>query len=138
MIPVPRERPADWWTSTGYRQAAAVQARRDGGLTGHDDPLVAFYHDVPPALAQEAVRRSRGESAAAYDSPWPGDALPAVPTRSVIGTQDRFFPAPFLRRLAAERLGRTADEISAGHCMALSRPRALAELLDGYARAVGP
>jgi hypothetical protein len=33
------------------------QAGRDGGLTGSDDPLVALYHDVPRALAEEAMRR---------------------------------------------------------------------------------
>jgi pimeloyl-ACP methyl ester carboxylesterase len=136
MIPAPGERPADWWTNTGYREAAATQARRDGGLTGNDDPLVAFYHDVPRALAEEALSRARGESDAAYNAPWPLEALPAVPTRSVICTEDRFFPAGFLRRLAAERLGIAPDETSGGHCVALSRPRALADLLDGYARAV--
>lgn len=135
MVPAPGERPADWWTNTGYRQAVAAQARRDGGLTGNDDPLVAYYHDVPRALAEEALGRARGESDAAYSAPWPLEALPAVPTRSVICTEDRFFPAAFLRRLAAERLGVAPDEIPAGHCVALSRPRELADLLDGYARA---
>ncbi len=138
MIPAPGERPADWWANTGYREAVAAQARLDGGLTGNDDPFVAYYHDVPRGLAEEALSRARGESAAAYDAPWPLEALPAVPTRSVICTQDRFFPAPFLRRLAAERLDVLPDEIPASHCVALSRPRALADLLDGYARAARP
>ena len=44
---------------------------------------------------------------------------------------DRFFPASFLRRLARERLGITADEIEGGHCVYLSRPDDLAERLDG-------
>lgn len=132
MIPAPGETPADWWTNTGYRQAVAEQAGRDGGLTGNDDPFVAFLHDVPRPLAEEALSRTRGESDVAYTSPWPLAALPAVPTHSIVCTQDRFFPAPFLRRLGAERLGVTADEIPAGHCVALSRPRELAELLVGY------
>ena len=51
-------------------------------------------------------------------------------------TEDRFFPAAFLRRVAAERLGIVPDEIAAGHCAALSRPEDLGRLLDGYARAV--
>ena len=134
MIPAPGEAPADWWTNTGYRQAVAAQARLDGGLTGNDDPFVTFYHDVPRPLAEEAMGRARGESAAAYGSPWPLEALPAVRTHSVLCAQDRFFPAAFLRRLATERLGVTSDAIPGGHCAALSHPQELADLLDGYAR----
>ena len=135
MVPAPGERPAEWWTNTRYTQAVEEQARRDGGLTGSDDPFVAFYHDVPRAYAEEAMKRERSESDAAYDSPWPLTAWPAVPTRFVVCTEDRFFPAGFLRRVVAERLGIVPDEIAAGHCVALSRPEELGRLLDGYAGA---
>jgi pimeloyl-ACP methyl ester carboxylesterase len=134
MVPAPGETPAEWWTNTRYRQAIEEQARRDGGLTGSDDPLVAFYHDVPRALAEEAMRRERSESDAAYNSPWPLATWPAVRTRFVVCTEDRCFPAAFLRRVVAERLGIVADEIAAGHCVALSRPEELGRLLDSYAR----
>jgi len=133
MVPAPGERPADWWENTGHRQAVEEQARRDGGLTGSDDPLVAFYHDVPTSLAEEALRHERSESEAAYNSAWPLDGLPAVPTRFVACTEDRFFPLAFMRRLAAERLGVLPDEIDAGHCVALSRPRELVDMLVGDA-----
>lgn len=134
MIPAPGETPADWWENTGYRQAVEEQARHDGGLTGSDDPFVAFYHDVPRALAEEAMGKERSESQAAFNSPWPLDSLPAVPTRFVVCTEDRFFPAPFMRRVAAERLGVVPDEIAAGHCIAMSRPHELADVLDSYTR----
>ena len=62
MIPAPGEAPADWWDNTGYRQAVEEQARRDGGQTGSEDPFVAFYHDVPRVLAEEALRKERSES----------------------------------------------------------------------------
>jgi pimeloyl-ACP methyl ester carboxylesterase len=129
MIPAPGETPAEWWTNTGYREAVQEQAERDGGLTGNDDPFVAFYHDVPRALAEAAMSNERGESEAAYNSPWPLDEWPAVRTRFVLCTEDRFFPASFMRRVVAERLGVVPDEIAAGHCVALSRPRELADLL---------
>jgi pimeloyl-ACP methyl ester carboxylesterase len=132
MIPAPGETPADWWSSTGYGQAAEEQARRDGGLTGSDDPFVAFYHDVPRALAQEALSKERSESDTAYRSPWPLDAWPAVPTRFVLCSEDRVFPAEFMRRMVAERLAIAPDEIAAGHCVALSRPKELADMLVGY------
>jgi hypothetical protein len=134
MVPAPGEKPADWWENTGYRQAVEEQARRDGGLTGSEDPFVAFYHDVPRALAEEAMSNERSESDAAYKDPWPLDSLPAVPTRFVLCTEDRFFPAPFMRRVVSERLGVVPDEIAASHCVALSQPHDLANLLDGYTR----
>lgn len=132
MIPNPRETPADWWHNTGYRQAVQAQAHRDGGLTGNDDPLIAFYHDVPRHLAEQARSKQRPESEAAYTSQWPLDAWPAVPTRFVICTEDRFFPAAFMHRTVTERLGIEPDEIAASHCVALSRPHDLANLLDDY------
>jgi hypothetical protein len=50
-------------------------------------------------------------------------------------TEDRFFPAGFMRRVVAERLGIVPDEIAAGHCVALSRPAELAGMLAAYAAA---
>jgi hypothetical protein len=38
--------------------------------------------------------------------------------------------------VVAERLGIVADEIAAGHCVALSRPEELGSLLDSYAQAL--
>jgi pimeloyl-ACP methyl ester carboxylesterase len=132
MIPAPGEAPADWWDNTGYRQAVQEEARRDGGLTGNEDPFIAFYHDVPRALAEKAMSKERSESKAAYNSPWPLDAWPAVPTRFVLCTEDRSFPSDFMRRVASERLGITPDEIAASHCVALSRPKELADMLVSY------
>jgi Alpha/beta hydrolase family len=132
MIPSPGEAAADWWDHTGYSEAVRKQAALDGGLTGNADPLVCYYHDVPRALAEEALRRERGESAAAWKQPWPLDAWPSVQTEFVLCKDDRVFPAAFLRRLARERLGITADEIPGGHCAALSRPKELAERLISH------
>jgi hypothetical protein len=46
------------------------------------------------------------------------------------------FPAAWARRRARARLGIEPDEIEGGHYIALSRPRELADRLDGYATAV--
>jgi pimeloyl-ACP methyl ester carboxylesterase len=133
MVPAPGESPAQWWLNTGYGQAVEEQARRDGGLTGSNDPLVAFYHDVPRALAEEALSKEREESNTAYNDPWPLAAWPAVPTHFVLCREDRFFPADFMSRVVAERLAIEPDEIAASHGVALSRPRELADMLVGYA-----
>jgi pimeloyl-ACP methyl ester carboxylesterase len=137
MIPAPGEAPQDWWDNTGYSQAVREQAARDGGKTGSDDPFVAYYHDVPRHLAEEALRRERAHpSEASMRSPWPLDAWPDLATKFVLCTEDRFFPPDFFRRLVAERLNVVPDEIASGHCPALSRPKELAAILEGYV--VGP
>jgi pimeloyl-ACP methyl ester carboxylesterase len=133
MVPSPGEPPGDWWRNTGHPEAMREQAERDGGLTGNPDPYVCFYHDVPRGLAEEAVGKERDHpSESAMAQRFPLDALPDVPVKFVLCTEDRFFPAGFMRRMAADRLGIKADEIGAGHCVALSRPRELAALLESY------
>jgi SAM-dependent methyltransferase len=133
MVPAPGEPPGDWWANTGYSAAVREQAGRDGGLTGNDDPFIAYYHDVPRALAEEAMSKARAHpSQASNASPWPLPALPDVPTKFVLCTEDRFFPPDFLRRVVAQRLDVVPDEIAASHCVALSRPKELADILEGY------
>jgi pimeloyl-ACP methyl ester carboxylesterase len=133
MIPAPGEPPEEWWDNTGYAEAVREQAARDGGLTGNADPSVCYYHDVPRKLADAAMSKERDHpSAVSMRAPWPLPAWPEVPTRFVLCTEDRFFPAPFMRRVVAERLHIAPDEIAAGHCVALSRPDELTDILTGY------
>jgi pimeloyl-ACP methyl ester carboxylesterase len=133
MVPSPGEAPNDWWDRVGYKKAVREQAARDGGATGSADPYVCFYHDVPRELAEQAMSKERAHpSAACMVSPWPLEALPQVPTHFVLCTEDRFFPPHLLRRVAADRLGIVPDEIAAGHCVALSRPQELANMLESY------
>jgi pimeloyl-ACP methyl ester carboxylesterase len=134
MVPLSGETPRDWWANTGYQTAVQKQAARDGGKTGNPDPYVSFYHDVPRRLADEALSREREHpSEASMASPWPLDAWPDVPTKFVLCSEDRFFPPDFFRRLVAERLNITPDEVAGGHCVALSRPKELADILESYA-----
>ncbi|MFI5911960.1 alpha/beta fold hydrolase [Dactylosporangium sp. NPDC051541] len=122
MVPAPGERPADWWKNAGHPG------------WDDDDPFVVFYNDVPRPLGEEGLRRSRTHpSEVANNQPWPLSRLPAVPAKFVLCTLDRCLPESLLRRVVAQRLGITPDPIEAGHCAALSRPAALADLLHGYA-----
>ena len=133
MIPVPGETPGEWWASTGYERAAEQQAKLDGGKTGHDDPLISAYNGVPRPRAEEALRRGgRGESTAVWNTPWPLDAWPDVPTKFIVCQDDQFFPAAFMRRLAQDRLGSIPDEVPGCHCAALSHPKELTGLLVSY------
>ena len=62
--------------------------------------------------------------------PWPLDRWPDVPTRFVLARDDRFFPAEWQREVVRDRLGIEPDEIDGGHCVALSRPNELVDLLE--------
>jgi Alpha/beta hydrolase family len=123
MVPAPGEAPRDWWANTGYESAAG---------DGDDDVIATFYHDVPPALASEALKRARGQSATPTEEPWPLEAWPNVPTRFLLCRHDRLFAPDFLRRVVSARLGIAAEEIDGGHCVALSRPKELAARLETY------
>lgn len=128
MIPAPAEAPADYWAHTRYEQEV---------LNRYDDAIAWFYQDVPPELAAEALKRTRVQSEARMGEPSPLRAWPDVPTRVLICRDDRLFPTGFLRRVAWERLGITADEIDGGHTPALSRPYELTDRLEAYAAEQG-
>jgi pimeloyl-ACP methyl ester carboxylesterase len=123
MIPAPGEAPADYWSNTRYEEEMREH---------YEDDVALFYQDVPPELASEALKRGRAQSDARMREPSPLTAWPEVPTRIVLCRDDRLFPAPFLRRVAQERLGITPDEIDGGHTPALSRPKELADRLEAY------
>ena len=118
MIPQPGETDEEMWKATGWSFPK-----------GEAD---AFYHDVDPALAAEAKSRERGQSETTGREPWPLEAWPDVPTHVIIGRDDRFFPANWLRGVVRDRLGIEPDGLPGGHTLALSRPRELVELMESY------
>ncbi|HEX2508760.1 MAG TPA: alpha/beta hydrolase [Miltoncostaeaceae bacterium] len=130
MVPRPGETAAEMFASTGYAEALADA----GGPDAAEDPVAVFYHDVPPALAAEALRRGRDQAQGPGAEPYPLAAWPDVPTRYLLCRDDRLFPAAWSRRVARERLGLEPDEIAGGHCPALSRPGELAGRLEAYRR----
>jgi pimeloyl-ACP methyl ester carboxylesterase len=129
MIPSPGEAPGDWWANTGYEQARREQAERDAAA---GDTTDVFFHDVPPDLATGAKQSERDQSGTPFAEPWPLKTWPDVPTRFLLCSDDRFFPAEFIRRVVRERLGITPDEIATGHMPMLARPKELAERLEAY------
>ncbi|GAA4430210.1 hypothetical protein GCM10023169_33320 [Georgenia halophila] len=129
MIPLPRETAGEWWQTSGF---TATQREE------YDDEVAAFLHDLDPDLAAEALRRSRNQSGRMMADPFPLPAWPDIPTSFLVFRDDRFFPAPFLHRLARERLGVEADEMPGSHAAYLSRPTELADRLLAYAGAAAP
>jgi pimeloyl-ACP methyl ester carboxylesterase len=134
MVPAPGERPGDWWANTGHGRARVEQAARDGRRLEEDpDLLDAFFHDVPAAVTAEAMANGAPvQSSTPFILPWPLTAWPDVPTRFLQGSDDRFLPVEFQRRLVRDRLGITIDEMPGGHLVALSQPKVLAEHLEKY------
>lgn len=131
MVPRPGETATEMFAATGYERAVAHAGGPDAG----QDPVGVFYHDVPPALAQEALGLGRAQAEAPCTEPYPLAAWPDVRTRYLLCRDDRLFPPAWTRRVVRERLGIAPDEIGGGHCPALSRPRELAERLEAYRRA---
>jgi pimeloyl-ACP methyl ester carboxylesterase len=132
MIPLPGETGNAWWGDTHLAEAAEAYFASIGLPPGTaQDDVAMYFHDVPADVVEEAF--SRGEpqqSMTPMEQPWPLDSWPNVPTRVVVGRDDRLFPAAFQQRVARERLGIDVDEIDGGHMVALSHPRELAELLE--------
>lgn len=137
MIPAPGEAAGDWWANTGQDEAQRERDRRDGRPVGAEfDVFTYFLHDVPPEALATAEENARPQSDTPFREPWPLAAWPDVPTRVLVGRDDRFFPAEFQHRVAKERLGIAADEIPGGHLAALSHPVELADQLERYRAAL--
>ncbi|MGZ5379452.1 MAG: hypothetical protein ACXWD8_16020 [Mycobacterium sp.] len=85
---------------------AAVRAHRELcaiGLSREDfDPIEDFFHDVPAAVRDEALRQPEPQqSDTPFDRPWPLHNWPDVPTRVIAGSDDRLFPLEFSAELCA-------------------------------------
>jgi pimeloyl-ACP methyl ester carboxylesterase len=130
MVPTVGESPGQWWDATGQDRAMAEYFRRIGLPDKEFDPVEDFFHDVPADVREEAFSQPEPrQSDTPFGQTWPLDGWPDVPTRVVAGSDDRFFPLEFQRRVVRERLGLDVDVLPGGHLMALSRPRELADHL---------
>jgi pimeloyl-ACP methyl ester carboxylesterase len=124
MVPAPGEKAADWWTNTGQTQAYDDR--------WSSDEIALFLQDAPPEVAAAALENSRDQASAPMLEPWPLDAWPDVPTRYLLGRDDRVLPAEWARQMVRDRLGIEADEIDGGHMPYVSRPKDLADRLEAF------
>ncbi|HKU29983.1 MAG TPA: alpha/beta hydrolase [Arthrobacter sp.] len=128
MIPAPGGTPGSWWQETGWEQAR-LSAAIAGGYSTEFDLDEYFLHDVPPDVAAEGEPYQRAEADAVFGSHCDFTDWPDIPVRVLSGTEDRFFPLEFQRRLARERLGVKPDVLPGGHLLALSNPRGVVDYL---------
>lgn len=122
MIPTPGALAANYWPDAGY-----------GELEFEGDET--FYHDLSPEARALAKRSERAQADKPMSDPWPLTAWPHVPTRYLLGLNDRVFPPARTRRVVRERLGIEADEIDAGHCSYLAKPVEVAQRIHEYVAA---
>ncbi|OLF08979.1 alpha/beta hydrolase [Actinophytocola xinjiangensis] len=132
MIPAPGETPGDWWDNTGQPAAQRALDEREGrDPQATFDALMTFFHDVPQEVIANVL--AHGVPAPAdgiFGQPWPLDAWPDVPTKVLVGRNDRLFPLEFARRIAKERLGVDVDDTPGGHLLALGHPEAVVDWLE--------
>jgi pimeloyl-ACP methyl ester carboxylesterase len=131
MIPVPGETPGEWWDSTGW-EAARTKAASRGGYAATFDVATYFLHDVPAEIAEAGESHQRNESASVFEERCLFEAWPDIPIHVIAGSDDRFFPIAFQRRVARDRLRKRVDEVAGGHLVALSNPHGLVERLLKY------
>ena len=121
MVPAPGESPGQWWTATGQDREVP-----------EFDPIEDFFHDVPAAVREEAFRQGEPQqSDTPFGRPWPLEAWPDLPTRVIVGADDRMFPLDFQRRVVRSRLGLEVEVIPGGHLVALSQPEELVSRILG-------
>lgn len=134
MIPAPGETPGQWWANTNQGQAQRENDEREGRDPDADFDVVAtFLHDVPEEVIRATLDHGiPGQSEYIFNQPWPLEAWPDVPTRVLVGRDDRLFPLEFARRVAKERLGITPDETPGGHLLAMGHPEAVVDWLESY------
>ncbi|TDE95844.1 alpha/beta hydrolase [Occultella glacieicola] len=128
MVPQPGESPADWWAATGQEQAQA-DAAAAAGRPGEESMADVFYHDLTPAQSEQAQLWDRPQSATPFEQTWPMTHWPEVATHVLGFAEDRLFPLPFQRRVAAQRLGLRVTAVPGGHMGMVSRPGPLAAAL---------
>lgn len=114
MIPKPGGTGAQWCANTEQAEAAAEYAVSQVRDTAFD-PVEDYFHDVPESVKEEAFAAGEPpQSGAPFGEPWPLSSWPAVPTRVIVGRDDRQFPAEFQRRVAEDRLKVTPEVIPGG------------------------
>jgi pimeloyl-ACP methyl ester carboxylesterase len=90
------------------------------------------YHDCPPdrldwALSTRLVFYAKR----AIEEPCPLRAWPPVPSTYIVCSDDRTITPGWQRQAAREFLGVEPVELPGGHCPHVSRPEALADVLQG-------
>lgn len=124
------------------------EAARDPGNEGHFLPAGEgritlslegaahdFFNDCPPALQREAHSRFRPQATAPFAEYAPIERYPDVPIHAIVTADDHIVLRAKHAAMIRRRIGVEPVELPGGHCPFYSRPRKLAETIDGL---IGP
>lgn len=114
-----------------------VQPSADGFL--FFDPQVfpqAFAQDVPPQQAAFLATAQVPAAVAAFEAKVSRAAWKTHRSWYVLATADRIIPPAAQRRMAM-RAAATVTEVAGSHAVYISQPQAVADAIDGAARAIG-
>ena len=89
-----------------------------------------FYHDLDPALADEAISHLVRQAAIGVAGPTSKPTIPPVPATYIKATDDRAVSDAWATWAARLLTGRDALPIGGSHSPFLSRPRELADLFE--------
>ena len=97
-----------------------------------DDVAMQFiYHDCPADRIDWALStRVDFHAKRAMEEPCPLKTWPPIPTKYIVCSDDRTISPVWQRRAARTLLGVEPIELSGGHCPHVSRPEALAAILE--------
>lgn len=88
-------------------------------------------HDCPPERLDWALStRVLFYAKRAMEEPCPLKSWPSVPASYIVCAEDRTVTPAWQRRAARELLGVEPHELPGGHCPSVSRPEALADVLE--------
>lgn len=98
----------------------------------NDDVALEFvYHDCPRDRIDWALStRLSFHAKRAMEEPCPLAAWPSIPAAYIVCADDRTLSPAWQRKAAREWLGIEPFELPGGHCPNVSRPEALADILE--------
>ena len=89
-----------------------------------------FFADCPPEVQRRAIARFRPQATAPFSVYAPIPRYPDVPMHAIVTSEDHILRREPYRALIRRRIGVEPVELPGGHCPFISRPRALAEVID--------
>jgi hypothetical protein len=104
------------------------------GVLPYERAVQMFYGDLDEETARAAWQRLRSQGVTAFTEPCPIDEWPDVASTYILMREDGSVEPAWSRRVAAGRLGADVIELPGSHSPFYSRPKQLAEVLDGLTR----
>jgi len=114
----------------------SIKATADGFLYLDPSAFAAdFAGDLPQGEAEFMANSQVLPAQVTFETKITAAAWSTKPSWALIPTDDRAINPDLMRRMA-QRAGSTAQEVEASHAVFISQPDAVADLIDGAARAV--